>query len=97
MNDITIKPTNVTLIARYLLSLQQSAVEISYQTYWLSSMQRLKEVLDAYLNPGQITGETMIDHFDRSLSHLFESTRLLTQQINDTSKQQLHTYLQTTE
>lgn len=79
MNDIAIKPTNITLVAQYLLSLKQSAVETHHRAFWLHSMQRLKEILDSYLHPGQIVGETIIDHFDRCISHLFESIRLLIQ------------------
>jgi hypothetical protein len=41
--------------------------------------------------------ETLIDHMDRSLGHLFDSARLLTRQLTTETKQQLQAHLQSAE
>jgi hypothetical protein len=94
MDEIVIKPTNITAITQYLLNLEHYAVNEHYQPHWPQGKQCLKEVLDGYINPGRIVGETLIDHFDRSLNHLFQSTRLLARQLTSKTKQQLETHLQ---
>jgi hypothetical protein len=93
MEEIIISPVNVTAIANYLLALEQPAIEKSYQSFWQQYKERLKETLESYIHPSYRMRETMIEHFDRSLSHLLENTSLLLQQLTAETKQQLRTYL----
>ena len=94
MEEINIQPTNVTAVAKYLLGLEHTAIEEHYQLHWPMSKQRLQEVLDGYVNPGRIVGETLIDNIDRNLTYLFDSTRLLARQLTSTTKQHLVQHLQ---
>lgn len=86
MDIVTIKPTNVADVAKYLLKLEEPSVKKDYQDNWRQVKLRLQAMLDNYANPEHRAGETMIDQFDRSLNHLFEGTRLLTQQLTAETK-----------
>lgn len=97
MDIVTIKPTNVADVANYLLNLEEPSVKKDYQDNWRQVKLRLQEVLNTYAHPEYRVGETMIDQFDRSLNHLFESTRLLTQQLTAETKLDLQIKLNSAE
>lgn len=94
MEHITIRPDNVTHIARYLLTLYPQALLIEYQSRWPQYQQQLKTVLSQFLDAKRLTiGETLADHFDRHLSALIICTRLMVEQLAEKTLQELHAAL----
>ena len=94
MNTISINPAHIASAARYLLTLDQFAIQKNYQSDWPQVKLRLQELLDSYSHPHYLSGETMIDQFHRSLNHLYESTHSLTQQLTAETQLHLKIYLQ---